>query len=164
MTTTELIELLKKNEHGAITGKSREINISFNGEFIPNATIEITGTSDGICGADIDIDISFNIEKLNIIKCEAIYTGGNIWCFIGSLSDGTFFLASDLCDDVRILDTNPFSIEEIWDAEWQEEHLIKDIPDTETKPYFILIYNWLKENDPHCGLDFTYELSKERWT
>jgi len=54
MTTTELIELLKKDEKGGATGKSREISL-----IIPtigllvDPNIEVDSTGDGIAGAEI---------------------------------------------------------------------------------------------------------------
>lgn len=57
MTTTELIELLIKNEKGGITHKSREISLTINGKYMPNPQITLSSTGDGICGAEIDLDI-----------------------------------------------------------------------------------------------------------
>lgn len=57
MTTTELIELLVKNEKGGITHKSREISLTINGKYMPNPQITLSSTGDGIFGAEIDLDI-----------------------------------------------------------------------------------------------------------
>ena len=49
MTTTELIELLKANEHGGATGRAREISFYINGKnFINEPKISIAGSGDGL--------------------------------------------------------------------------------------------------------------------
>ena len=66
MTTTELIELLKKYEIGGISKRPREISITINGKlFIGNPTISVSGTGDGICGSEIDLDIDGDYEEIN---------------------------------------------------------------------------------------------------
>ncbi len=57
MTTTELIELLQKNEFGGITHKPREISLTVNGRYMPNPDITLSSTGDGIVGAEISLDI-----------------------------------------------------------------------------------------------------------
>ena len=57
MTTTELIKILQDNEKGAISHKSREISLTINGRYMINPQIKVSGTGDGICGAEIDLDI-----------------------------------------------------------------------------------------------------------
>lgn len=57
MTTTELIELLKKNEIGGITHKPREISLTVNGRFMPCPKITLLSTGDGIAGAEISLDV-----------------------------------------------------------------------------------------------------------
>jgi hypothetical protein len=62
MTTTELIELLKKNEKGA-SGRSREISFEIKNtrkSYIPEPSIEVCGTGDGICGAEVCLRITAN--------------------------------------------------------------------------------------------------------
>ena len=58
MTTTELIELLKSVEFG-ISGRPREISISFNSEemFFPNPKLNIVGTGDGVAGAELTLEL-----------------------------------------------------------------------------------------------------------
>ena len=66
MTTTELIELLKKYEVGGITKRPREISITINDKlFMGNPTISVNGTGDGIAGAEIDLDIDGDYEEIN---------------------------------------------------------------------------------------------------
>lgn len=66
MTTTELIELLKKNEIGGISKRPREISITINGKlFMGNPTISISGTGDGTCGPEIDLDIDGDYEEID---------------------------------------------------------------------------------------------------
>lgn len=58
MTTTELIEVLKRLEKGA-SGRSREISFWVGGEhegqFISSPEIEVLSTGDGIAGAEITL-------------------------------------------------------------------------------------------------------------
>ena len=59
MTTTELINLLKSFEYGAITGKPRKISLTINGRyFISDPEISINSTGDGIAGAEINLDLT----------------------------------------------------------------------------------------------------------
>ncbi len=61
------------------------------------------------------------------------YTGGGVYCFIGELADGNYFLADCTCSgglySLRIVDDNPndYSEEEIWHEEWQMKHFVKDV-------------------------------------
>lgn len=57
MTTTELIKILQDNETGAISLKPREISLFINGIYMPNPQITLSSTGDGICGAEIDLDV-----------------------------------------------------------------------------------------------------------
>lgn len=57
MTTTELIKILQDNETGAISLKPREISLTINGIYMPNPQINLSSTGDGICGAEIDLDV-----------------------------------------------------------------------------------------------------------
>lgn len=57
MTTTELIKILQDHEKGGISHKSREISLTINGRYMINPQIEVSGTGDGICGPEIDLDI-----------------------------------------------------------------------------------------------------------
>lgn len=66
MTTTELIELLKKYEIGGISKRPREISITINGKlFMGKPTISVNGTGDGIAGAEINLDIDGDYEEVN---------------------------------------------------------------------------------------------------
>lgn len=65
MTTTELIELLKKYEIGGISKRSREISITINGKlFMENPIISVSGTGDGIVGPEIYLDIDGDYEEV----------------------------------------------------------------------------------------------------
>lgn len=62
ITTTELIDLLKKYEFGAISKKPREISLTVNGFFIPEPNIEVDSTGDGIAGPEICLAIYYEGE------------------------------------------------------------------------------------------------------
>ena len=48
MTTTELIELLKKHERGGATGRPREVMFEVDDRIIGTDGIEVTGSGDGL--------------------------------------------------------------------------------------------------------------------
>ena len=48
MTTTELIELLKKHERGGATGRPREVMFEVGDRIIDTDGIEVTGSGDGL--------------------------------------------------------------------------------------------------------------------
>lgn len=87
-----------------------------------------------------------------IINAESIYTGGNIWCFTGGLDDGTYFLADDCFYDVRIIDVNPDEYdadEEVWQADWQATHLVRDLDEEESLDFFEEMILWFRLAKPH---------------
>jgi hypothetical protein len=55
-TTTELIELLKSIERGG-SGRSREISFKIGKKHIFEPDIIINSTGDGICGAEVCLEI-----------------------------------------------------------------------------------------------------------
>lgn len=57
MTTTELIDILRTNEFGGITGRSREISLTVNGLWVPSPDFKVDGTGDGLI-TDISLDVS----------------------------------------------------------------------------------------------------------
>jgi hypothetical protein len=56
MTTTELIELLKKIEYGA-SGRPRVISLYVDEQFISEPNIKLSGTGDGVAGAEVILKI-----------------------------------------------------------------------------------------------------------
>ena len=84
----------------------------------------------------------------NFIRVEPEYTGGGIYCFIGTLDGNKHFLASDNFYDVRIIDTNPFEVdyEDLWYDEWQEAHLIEDLTGNDRLVFFEEMIKWLRQN------------------
>ena len=48
MTTTELIELLKKYEFGGATGRPREISFKYKNNFLAEPDIVVESTGDGL--------------------------------------------------------------------------------------------------------------------
>lgn len=84
MNTTELIELLKSVEFGA-SGKPREISISYNsGEiFFPKPDIIISGTGDGVAGAELSLELIGEVwieeeEKMKYDKGDKVKIDGVI--------------------------------------------------------------------------------------
>ena len=59
MTTTELINLLNSVEIGGITKKPREISFDIPSlGLLARPEISISGTGDGLCGAELTLQIS----------------------------------------------------------------------------------------------------------
>lgn len=76
-----------------------------------------------------------------ILRADYMYTGGSIYLFWGTLSDNTFFIADGDMFDVRILDVDPDKSDlsdEVWQADWQQKHLIRDLNTESEGPDFIL--------------------------
>lgn len=48
MTTTDLIELLKRNEFGGATGRPREISFKYKNQFLACPDVVINSTGDGL--------------------------------------------------------------------------------------------------------------------
>lgn len=70
MTTTDIIKLLKDNEYGAISHKPREISLTINGKYMPNPSIALSSTGDGIAGPEIDLDIIGEFMTLEQEPCD----------------------------------------------------------------------------------------------
>ncbi len=56
MTTTELINLLKKYEHGGVTGRPRNVYICADNKIYSMNPVGIS-TGDGICGAELFLSL-----------------------------------------------------------------------------------------------------------
>jgi len=88
-----------------------------------------------------------------ITKAKAVYTGGNIWLFYGSIDDGTYFLVDD-DGAVRICNADFDDMDETLMPEWQEEHLVRDIEDEEERMAFcneMLDQLWIESADNQGG-------------
>ena len=81
-----------------------------------------------------------------------IYTGGNIYIFVGELENGDKFLADGDLFDVRILDaaTDYLDADLIFDVEYQEEHLVNDLDTEKEGPQFIVsVIDYLREHNDY---------------
>ena len=67
------------------------------------------------------------------VSAEAIYTGGNIYVYMGEIEDGVFFFAmDDMCYDVLFLDADPREADDdAFQPNWQREHTLKEYCDTD---------------------------------
>lgn len=100
--------------------------------------------------------------NLNIESVIPNYTGGNIYNYIGKLSDGNYFMAADDWFegdyfDIRIVNENPDKAgEDCWYPEWQEEHLVRDIQsENEAQKFTKQILNWIIKNKPEGNYDIS---------
>lgn len=101
----------------------------------------------------------------NIESVIPNYTGGGIYTYIGKLSDGNYFMAEDSIFDktnpifsIRIVNENPDEVgEDSWYPEWQEEHLVKDVVETdnEAKEFTKQILQWIITNKPEGNYDIS---------
>lgn len=83
---------------------------------------------------------------MKIKTLEAVYTGGNIWIFWGTLEDGNYFLTSDEGWTV-ILKDSPENFDESLYEDWQDEHKVKDLEDEELKTFLTELLEAIKEKD-----------------
>jgi hypothetical protein len=67
MTTTELIELLKKYERGGATGRPREVMFEVDDRIIDTDGIEVTGSGDGLI---TELYLSLPSAQPEIIRCK----------------------------------------------------------------------------------------------
>lgn len=67
MTTTELIELLKKHERGGATGRPREVMFEVDDRIIDTDGIEVIGTGDGLI---TELYLSLPDAKPHWIPCS----------------------------------------------------------------------------------------------
>ena len=61
-----------------------------------------------------------------IKTATAVYTGGNIWLFFGTLEDGNYFLTDDY-GSTQILNADPSDLDTSLFAEWHSEHLVEEL-------------------------------------
>ena len=84
-------------------------------------------------------------------KVIPIYTGGGIYCFFG-IANGEYFIATNDMYDVTIVDSTPFdedgSIrEDVWTADWQDEHLVRYLIGLENYLFFEQMLEWALAQD-----------------
>lgn len=83
----------------------------------------------------------------DIVQCDWCNTGGNIYIFIGTFSDGTYFML-DSEFDVRILTEYPdWDNDDAWYEDWQLAHLVRDL-NTETAgaAFVKKVFKFLRES------------------
>jgi len=81
------------------------------------------------------------------------YSGGGIYIFTGSLSNGDYFISSSDMYDIRLINVNPDDYdlcEEVCMAEWQEEHLVRDYEcgSDESRQFILDMFEWILEHRP----------------
>lgn len=81
------------------------------------------------------------------------YSGGGIYLFLGELNNGNSFIADTNCYSVRILDLGTCSIdsvsdEELFQTDFQEYHLVKDLNEPESLLFFLKVLKWTLDNFP----------------
>lgn len=67
----------------------------------------------------------------NITKATAVYSGGGIYLYYAELENKQWIMGND--DFLIVVDTSPLADEKTYEEsnyyEWQEEHLVKQIPE-----------------------------------
>lgn len=87
---------------------------------------------------------------MEIKTAWAVYTGGNIWLFYGSLEDGNFFLTDDNgC--TLIINTDPSDLDESTFPDWQEEHLVRELENNERMQFCNVLLDWILEHPNNDG-------------
>ena len=68
-----------------------------------------------------------------ITKATAVYSGGNIYLYYAELENKQYIMGDD--DWLIVVDSDPLENEQVYEDsgyyEWQEEHLVKQIPEEE---------------------------------
>lgn len=68
-----------------------------------------------------------------ITKATAVYSGGNIYLYYAELDNKQWIMGND--DFLIVVDTSPLADEKTYEEsdyyEWQEEHLVSQIPEEE---------------------------------
>ena len=59
-------------------------------------------------------------------EVSAVYTGGGIWLFHGTVEGGRFFLTDDY-GFTLILDSDPSDFDVSLYEDWQQEHLVEEL-------------------------------------
>ena len=148
-------DLMTKADAQAELAKQKENDVSTHRDIV-NVGIDNAGNPVGKSTNRIDYQnkIFIDASHLKIENVTPIYTGGGIYVYIGELSDGNYFIASDQSFvgdyfDIRIVDENPADYEEDFcDVTWQEEHLVSDVVGGEAREFTIQLLEWVLENHP----------------
>lgn len=96
-----------------------------------------------------------------IAKANAVYTGGNIWLFFGSLTDGNYFLTDDQ-GWTQILNADPSNLDESTFEDWQLDHLVKELAGDERVEFCYSIIDYLLTHPEDGGGITTAELNSYR--
>ena len=99
-----------------------------------------------------------------INEAFAAYTGGGIWIFYGSLTDGTWFLL-DNEGWMQILNETPEDFDvSLWE-EWQKKHLIREPKGDERIALCNEVLDYLASciDDVHGGGISKQEIEWYRW-
>lgn len=83
---------------------------------------------------------------MKIKEAYAVYTGGNIWLFYGTLDNGNYFLTDDY-GATLILNADPSDLDESTFPEWQQEHLVTELQGNERIGFCFLLCGYLLEAD-----------------
>lgn len=66
-------------------------------------------------------------KKYHAKEAYAVYTGGGIWIFHGTVKEGNRFFLTDDYGFTLILDADPSDFDESLYEDWQQEHLIEEL-------------------------------------
>lgn len=150
-------DLMTKSDAQAELAKQKENDVSTHRDIV-NVGTDSAGNPVGKSTNRVDYlnkkEESTDASHLKIENVTPIYTGGNIYVYIGELSDGNYFIASDQSFvgdyfDIRIVNENPADYEEDFGSvTWQEEHLVSDVVGSEAREFTIQLLEWVLENRP----------------
>ena len=93
MKTTQLIDLLKKYECGAVTGRPREVYFEVGDEIIKTDGIEVIGSGDGLV-TDLFLSLP-DLDAVPVVRCKDCkhkYIENMTWhCPFGLMGGEDFF-------------------------------------------------------------------------
>ena len=99
------------------------------------------------------IKVESTADFYDIVSVTPEYTGGGVYVYIGELTNGNYFIATDQAFagdsfDIRILNKDPNENNMLDDVKYQEECLVEDLDEAEAKEFTIYMLNWIIENQP----------------
>ena len=101
-------------------------------------------------------------DIVTIKEAYAVYTGGGIWIFYGSLTCNYYFLTDDYSATL-ILKEDPADFEVSLYEDWQKEHLVVELMGTERVNFCNNLVDALRKADEeHRGGISDEELEKYR--
>lgn len=80
-------------------------------------------------------------------KVEPCYTGGGIYCVVGRLTDGNYFMGDITFEWIAIVNEKP-DWDDSWYEEWIDAHRVEEFCDSDARCFIRHAIEWVKEKKP----------------